>query len=800
MALRKCFSYCLFLIFFTPTYFLSYIGITYAQVDTEGLDESTPSIDTGATDGDGFLGSLANNLLGGSSGCFSGGLSGLTDLGLDSIPDFFDSTEIEIGGLTDNEIKDLPSGLVDPRDDPSADIDALHADLEEDPFDTSDPTGAGVEGSEEVPVADEEVKEQLQTANITLDETEVEVSTLREKECSLDQLAVGLGTQITHSIYSDLAHWINSGFDGKPLFIERPGEFFKDVADRVAGRFIENAGLGFLCSPFDLRPVLEINLPSIQVIDDEDACLASDVLRNIKNAREDSEFGVRINESRPIVTDLTIDSNPTGFNQLLAAISDPYLNYSFVEELTEQSIKAKQAETERRIREDVKDGVPPLYEEECIERLKREGRPEDFTECPIIKSATSVEATKQKLIDSSIDSVIGIDEISDLLLVGVQRFVVEKLFNTDSGRRPSRSRPRDDIRSSDDSFENINRLAIDKLDALINPIERFQTASEIIDFLVEGTRERHGAKDFLEAVEELVNTNHVRERDNTLVVTEAYRHQIVNTEDPNGYFVSAAKQREDDPKLYSCRERRGNYNFCEARIELANMLSKLRERFLDAERKERTSHCPHLSRQYGTCPVRIVYEVNLEGLTEELDEKLEKVEAYETAFGNYHEIYTELLESSRAFILIKTSEIRGKAFAADIQEARNLGNTVRPGSFYLYSTEDLDSLKPIEASQNIICASNEQNPDEDLFPERIRANFSEEYIESFEEAPLEVAVKPSGTLYQRTKCTSSEIVRTSRAVTHENREAEFDLLTAGSLSLYIDKATRAIDNVEFYEN
>ena len=798
MALRKCFSYCLFLIFFTPTYFLSYIGITYAQVDTEGLDGFAPSVDTGSS-GDGFLGTLANSLLSGSSGCFSGGLSGLVDSGLDNISKAFDSTEIKLGGLTDNDIDDLPSGLVDPRDDPSADIDALHADLEEDPFDTSDPTGAGVGGSEEVPVADEDVKEQLQTANTTLDETEVEVSTLREKECSLDKLAVDLGTQLTHSIYSDLAHWINSGFDGKPLFIERPGDFFEDVADRVAGRFIENAGLGFLCSPFDLRPVLEINLPSIQVIDDEDACLASDVLRNIKNAREDSEFGVRINESRPIVADLTIDSNPTGFNQLLAAISDPYLNYSFVEELTEQSIKAKQAETERRIREDVKDGVPPLYEEECIERLKREGRPEDFTECPIIKSATSVEATKQKLIDSSIDSTIGIDEISDLLLVGVQRFVVEKLFNTDSGRRPSRSSSRNDIRSSDASFETINDLAVDRLDVLVNPIERFQRASEIIDSLIE---ERLGARDFFEAVEELVNTKHVKERDNILVVTEAYRHQIVNTENPNGYFVSAAKQREDDPKLYSCRERRGNYNFCEARIELANMLSNLRERFLDAERKERTSHCPHLSKQFGTCPVRIVYEVNLEGLVEELDEKLEKVEAYETAFGNFHEIYTELLESSRAFILIKTSEIRGRAFAADTQEARALGSTVGEGSFYLYSTEDPDSLKPIEESQSIICASNEQNPDEELFPSRIRANFSEEYIDSFKEEPLEVNVKPSGTLYQRTKCTSSEIVRTSRAITHENREAEFDLLTAGSLRLYFDKATRAIDinNVEFYEN
>jgi hypothetical protein len=54
-------------------------------------------------------------------------------------------------------------------------------------------------------------------------------------------------------ITASTVDWINSGFDGKPAFIENYEQFFTSVADQAAGEFIQGSALSFLCSPFQLQ-------------------------------------------------------------------------------------------------------------------------------------------------------------------------------------------------------------------------------------------------------------------------------------------------------------------------------------------------------------------------------------------------------------------------------------------------------------------------------------------------------------------------------------------------------------------
>lgn len=50
--------------------------------------------------------------------------------------------------------------------------------------------------------------------------------------------------------------WINGGFQGNPVFVDNPGQFFRDIADIEAGKIIQGLGGGFLCEPFRISVTL----------------------------------------------------------------------------------------------------------------------------------------------------------------------------------------------------------------------------------------------------------------------------------------------------------------------------------------------------------------------------------------------------------------------------------------------------------------------------------------------------------------------------------------------------------------
>jgi len=80
----------------------------------------------------------------------------------------------------------------------------------------------------------------------------------------------------------DIVGWINNGFSGGgPAFVTDPDEFFLNVADTVAGEFIDGSELGFLCAPFsaDIRALLNYNY-SVQF---DVSCTLSSVLNRIEN-------------------------------------------------------------------------------------------------------------------------------------------------------------------------------------------------------------------------------------------------------------------------------------------------------------------------------------------------------------------------------------------------------------------------------------------------------------------------------------------------------------------------------------
>lgn len=99
--------------------------------------------------------------------------------------------------------------------------------------------------SSEVPTADNAVRGK-------------ETGTLTSGYISWDSLGYCAINSIIEAIGAATVNWINSGFQGNPVFVDNPEQFFADIADIEAGRFLNDISNGFLCTP--IKDIVRVNL------------------------------------------------------------------------------------------------------------------------------------------------------------------------------------------------------------------------------------------------------------------------------------------------------------------------------------------------------------------------------------------------------------------------------------------------------------------------------------------------------------------------------------------------------------
>lgn len=116
----------------------------------------------------------------------------------------------------------------------------------------------------------------------------VETVAATAKEYVLDGLAWQLANIALEQMTQDIVTWINSGFNGSPAFLQDPGRFLSNIADNVAGDFLNEIGGGFLCSPFstDIQFALEVGYYQSggnSTLADRYSCTLSDALGNVED-------------------------------------------------------------------------------------------------------------------------------------------------------------------------------------------------------------------------------------------------------------------------------------------------------------------------------------------------------------------------------------------------------------------------------------------------------------------------------------------------------------------------------------
>lgn len=85
-----------------------------------------------------------------------------------------------------------------------------------------------------------------------------EVGTLGTAYISWDSLGYCAINSIIEALGAATVNWINGGFQGNPVFVDNPTQFFADIADIEAGGFLNEVSNGFLCSP--IKNVVRLNL------------------------------------------------------------------------------------------------------------------------------------------------------------------------------------------------------------------------------------------------------------------------------------------------------------------------------------------------------------------------------------------------------------------------------------------------------------------------------------------------------------------------------------------------------------
>lgn len=109
------------------------------------------------------------------------------------------------------------------------------------------------------------------------------------KEQILDTVGWMAAKTVIRQFTTGIVNWINTGFEGNPVFITDFNAFLKDIANEATGIFIEELELTDLCSPF--RPQLLAAFKKGKPYEWRMKCTLNDVVDNIEAFEKDFNAG-----------------------------------------------------------------------------------------------------------------------------------------------------------------------------------------------------------------------------------------------------------------------------------------------------------------------------------------------------------------------------------------------------------------------------------------------------------------------------------------------------------------------------
>jgi hypothetical protein len=112
------------------------------------------------------------------------------------------------------------------------------------------------------------------------------------KDFLLDGIAWSVANSMIQKITAQTVNWINSGFKGNPAYVTDPGQFFLNLGDEGASRFLSGTNFNQLCAPFrnQVRLSLVKNYLS-ESVPQNFSCTIGGVIKNYNDFTQDFTQG-----------------------------------------------------------------------------------------------------------------------------------------------------------------------------------------------------------------------------------------------------------------------------------------------------------------------------------------------------------------------------------------------------------------------------------------------------------------------------------------------------------------------------
>jgi hypothetical protein len=231
--------------------------------------------------------------------------------------------------------------------------------------------------------------------------TSIATAAEKLKSFQLDGIAWQLAKQALATMTDSIVRWIQSGFDGRPGFLEDIDGMLLETADRVFGEYIEELGgdASFLCDPFRLDIQLALSIQYSRSQQAAPTCTITDIVDNVDDFINETERELSNNgwESFFIIT--TRPNSNTPYGSYLAAENE--LNNRIAQEQAENLQEAN-----------FSGGF--LSYKQC-EDVPIPGTSSTKENCSIVTPGKTIQEALSNSLDSERQSLLEADELSELL-------------------------------------------------------------------------------------------------------------------------------------------------------------------------------------------------------------------------------------------------------------------------------------------------------------------------------------------------------------------------------------------------
>ncbi len=255
------------------------------------------------------------------------------------------------------------------------------------------------------------------------------------KECFSDIDINNWAKEIAADIANEYINFAMDGFNGRPLFISHPNQFWKDFTDRAIGDALEREGLGFLCDidgvEIDISNILSIQYTRPQI--QRPRCTLSDFKNNLREFAE-NPFDINISGAVNISSGSVPRTRPRESinREVQNLINQTTKLFGHYVAETGGSLGMQRHIQQRRVDEIAREigeqtpGSTNLAEDDtlaafdCTDEVKEVGETDsaeariNLLRCRINQTAQNINNRAEKFIDLQIEPVTEADEMGEV--------------------------------------------------------------------------------------------------------------------------------------------------------------------------------------------------------------------------------------------------------------------------------------------------------------------------------------------------------------------------------------------------